>query len=124
MKLEGSCHCGAVRFRVVSRTPYPYNRCYCTICRKTAGGGGYAVNIMGLADTLEVEGEDAVRVYRARGNERNTSKRTAGARRGAISAAPAAARSGYGTPAGRKRSIPSPRRSTRRCRARRSIRGS
>ena len=71
MKLEGSCHCGAIRFRVVSSTPYPYNRCYCTICRKTAGGGGYAVNIMGLADTLEVEGEGAVKVYRAPGNERN-----------------------------------------------------
>ncbi len=70
MKLEGSCHCGAVRFRVVSHTPYPYNRCYCAICRKTAGGGGYAVNIMGVAATLQVEGRDAIRIYRARSNER------------------------------------------------------
>jgi hypothetical protein len=44
MRLEGSCHCGAVRFRVESHTPYPYMRCYCSICRKTQGGGGYAVN--------------------------------------------------------------------------------
>ena len=47
MKLAGSCHCGAVKFTVVSHTPYPFMRCYCSICRKTGGGGGYAINIMG-----------------------------------------------------------------------------
>jgi len=41
MELEGSCHCGAVRFRVSSGEPCPFNLCYCSICRKTAGGGGY-----------------------------------------------------------------------------------
>ena len=41
--LEGSCHCGAVRFSVKSHTPQPYMHCYCSICRKTAGGGGYAI---------------------------------------------------------------------------------
>lgn len=71
MLLEGSCHCGAVRFRVESDTPYPYNRCYCGICRKTAGGGGYAINIMGRADTLEVEGGESVSVYRSRRNDRD-----------------------------------------------------
>lgn len=66
MRLEGSCHCGAVRFAVDSHTPYPYMRCYCSICRKTAGGGGYAINIMGEARTLEVEGEENLTVYRVR----------------------------------------------------------
>lgn len=66
MRLEGSCHCGAVRFAVDSHTPYPYQRCYCSICRKTAGGGGYAINIMGEAKTLKVEGRDNVTVYRVR----------------------------------------------------------
>ncbi len=70
MLLEGSCHCGAVRFSVVSHTPYPYNRCYCTICRKTGGGGGYAVNIMGDAATLKIAGEEAITVYRSKSNER------------------------------------------------------
>jgi hypothetical protein len=55
MRLEGSCRCGAVSFSVDSHTPYPYQRCYCSICRKSAGGG-YAINIMGLADTLKVKG--------------------------------------------------------------------
>ena len=64
MKLEGSCHCGAVRFSLQSQTPVPYMRCYCSICRKTAGGGGYAINIMGLADTLEVIGTDYLKIYR------------------------------------------------------------
>ncbi|HET7032062.1 MAG TPA: GFA family protein, partial [Casimicrobiaceae bacterium] len=54
MKLEGSCSCGAVTFSVSSQTPYPYMRCYCSICRKTAGGGGYAINIMGDAASLKV----------------------------------------------------------------------
>ena len=57
MLLKGSCHCGAVRFSLRSETPYPYMWCYCSICRKTAGGGGYAINIMGRADTLKVKGK-------------------------------------------------------------------
>ncbi len=65
MKLEGSCSCGAVRFTVVSHTPVPFNYCYCSICRKTGGGGGYAINIMGQADSLKVDGEENVSVYRA-----------------------------------------------------------
>lgn len=66
MLLEGSCHCGAVRFSLRSETPVPFMHCYCSICRKTGGGGGYAINIMGLADTLRVEGQDAVRSFHAR----------------------------------------------------------
>lgn len=66
MKLEGSCHCGAVRFSLVSHTPQPYMHCYCSICRKTQGGGGYAINIMGDAKSLEVRGRDRVKVYRVR----------------------------------------------------------
>lgn len=66
MLLEGSCHCGAVTFSLKSETPVPFMRCYCSICRKTAGGGGcYAINIMGLADTLKIEGGENLSVYRA-----------------------------------------------------------
>ena len=65
-KLEGSCRCGAVRFSVLSHTPYPYQLCYCSICRKTAGGGGFAINIMGDAKTLKVRGQKAIRIYRAK----------------------------------------------------------
>lgn len=66
MKLRGSCHCGAVRFTLESHTPCPYMLCYCSICRKTGGGGGYAINIGGDAATLEIEGEAEITVYRAR----------------------------------------------------------
>jgi hypothetical protein len=66
MLLEGSCHCGAVRFTVQSHHPYPFNLCYCSICRKTAGGGGYAINLGAAAETLKVEGGQHLRVYRAR----------------------------------------------------------
>ncbi|WP_135465668.1 GFA family protein [Crenalkalicoccus roseus] len=66
MLLEGSCHCGAVRFRLRSAHPYPYQRCYCSICRKTQGGGGYAVNLGGEAASLRVRGRRHVRVYHAK----------------------------------------------------------
>jgi hypothetical protein len=65
MHLEGSCHCGAVKFSLDSHEPVPYQRCYCGICRKTQGGGGYLVNIGGDATTLHVDGREHVRVYQA-----------------------------------------------------------
>lgn len=66
MELKGSCHCGAVKFTLQSRHPYPFNLCYCSICRKTAGGGGYAINLSGDHRTLQVTGAEHVAVYHAR----------------------------------------------------------
>jgi hypothetical protein len=66
MLLRGSCHCGAVRFKLKSATPFPYMHCYCEICRKTQGGGGFAINIMGDAASLVVEGKRNVAIYRAK----------------------------------------------------------
>lgn len=66
MLLEGSCHCRAISFRVESETPYPYQACYCSICRKTAGGGGYAINLGADANTLEIEGKENLSVYHAK----------------------------------------------------------
>lgn len=63
MNLAGSCHCGAVKFHFESLARYPYLRCYCKLCRKTAGGGGYAVNIKGLADSLQISGKENVTEY-------------------------------------------------------------
>jgi len=65
MLLKGSCHCGAVAFSVRSPHPYPFNLCYCSICRKTAGGGGCAINLSGDFATLTVEGDRHISVYRA-----------------------------------------------------------
>lgn len=65
MHLEGSCHCGAVKFSLQCPHPYPFNVCYCSICRKTAGGGGFAINLGGSAEGLSVSGEDHISVYRA-----------------------------------------------------------
>ena len=64
MMLEGSCRCGAVSFTCQSHTPVPYQRCYCSICRKQDGGGGYAVNLGAIAQTLKVTGREALGVYR------------------------------------------------------------
>jgi hypothetical protein len=66
MQLEGSCHCGAVTFSLTSAHPYPYQRCYCSICRKTQGGGGYAINLAGDANSLRVRGRKQISIYHAR----------------------------------------------------------
>jgi hypothetical protein len=65
MTLNGSCRCGAVGFSMQSHTPHPFMRCYCGICRKTAGGGGYAINLGADSASLEVEGREALVVYQA-----------------------------------------------------------
>ncbi|MBE7419363.1 MAG: GFA family protein [Ideonella sp.] len=66
MLLEGSCHCRAVRFSVQSHEPVPFMRCYCSICRKTAGSGGYAINLGADHATLKVRGRRHLAVYRAK----------------------------------------------------------
>jgi hypothetical protein len=74
MKLEGSCHCGGVRFSVRCAHPYPYNLCYCSICRKTAGGGGFAINLGADNSTLEIEGKEHITVYSVDVRDENTKK--------------------------------------------------
>ena len=69
MQLKGSCHCGAVKFRLESDSPVPFMHCYCTICRKTAGGGGYAINLGGEAESLRVSGRQHISIYHARMRE-------------------------------------------------------
>ena len=66
MRLEGSCHCQSVRFSLESKHPYPFNLCYCSICRKTQGGGGFSINLGGDADSLEVTGREHIRTYHAK----------------------------------------------------------
>ena len=65
MLLEGSCHCGKVGFQLHSAHPCPFNLCYCSICRKTAGGGGFAINLGGDNATLKVSGEEHITIYQA-----------------------------------------------------------
>jgi hypothetical protein len=73
MKLEGSCCCGKVQFELDSKTPYPYNVCYCSICRKTNGSGGTGINIMGNKRTMKIkQGKEYLKVFeKTKGSERN-----------------------------------------------------
>ena len=66
MQIEGSCHCGNVRFRCQASAPAPFMHCYCSICRKTAGGSGSAINVGARAGTREVDGREHLGVYNAR----------------------------------------------------------
>ncbi len=63
MHLEGSCCCQSVKFLVESPHPYPYMHCYCSICRKTQGGGGFAINLGALYDSLKIEGKEHIRHF-------------------------------------------------------------
>ena len=72
MKLEGSCHCKAVRFTVQASAPCPFMLCYCSICRKTAGGGGFAINLGADKRTLVVRGKEHLSVFRAHMGDGNT----------------------------------------------------
>lgn len=80
--LKGSCRCGAVRFTVESHTPAPYQLCYCSICRKQQGGGGYAINLGADFRTLKIAGKDDLGVYRAeiRDDERPQGETSTGER--------------------------------------------
>ena len=63
--LEGSCRCGKVRFSVETHAPHPYQLCYCSICRKVDGGGGFAINLSAITDTLKIEGQEHIGMFRA-----------------------------------------------------------
>jgi hypothetical protein len=65
MRLQGSCHCGAVSFTVDAPSPVPFLHCHCSICRKTAGGGGYAINLGARAATMKVRGRAHLGCYHA-----------------------------------------------------------
>lgn len=80
MHLEGSCHCGDVRFSCDAYAPVPYLHCYCSICRKTGGGGGYAINLGAWKKTLKVHGREHLRVYRARIRDNNVIRVSSGRR--------------------------------------------
>ncbi len=63
--LKGSCRCGAVHFEMKSHTPVPYQLCYCSICRKQQGGGGFAINLAADTKGMKVTGRRHIGLYRA-----------------------------------------------------------
>jgi hypothetical protein len=62
-----------VSFSVTAHEPVPFMRCYCSICRKTAGTGGYAINLGADHGTLKVKGKEHLSVYQARLEDGHTS---------------------------------------------------
>jgi len=60
--LEGSCHCGAVRFEVTEDFS-AVRICHCTTCKKLSGGAG-TTNGRARTDTIRVvAGEELIRTY-------------------------------------------------------------
>lgn len=81
MNIKGSCHCGAVRFSVEAPEPTPYLRCYCSICRKTAGSGGFGINLGARTETLRIEGEAHIHCYNPSTGETGTGATAGSGRR-------------------------------------------
>ena len=79
MQLKGSCHCRAVRFTLESESPVPFMHCHCSICRKTAGSGGFAINLGGDATSMKVTGSKNITRFHAliRETGRRTKRSTA-----------------------------------------------
>ena len=62
MTLQGSCHCGAVRFEVTEEFS-AVRVCHCTTCKKLSGGVG-TTNGRARTDAIRVvEGRDLIRTY-------------------------------------------------------------
>jgi hypothetical protein len=61
MKIEGGCHCGAVRFTAdFGEPPVPALDCNCSVCRMT----GFLHVMVPHADFQLISGRDALSVYR------------------------------------------------------------
>lgn len=61
-RLEGSCHCGAVRFEVTEDFS-AVRICHCTTCKKLSGGAG-TTNGRARTETIRVlAGEELIRTY-------------------------------------------------------------
>jgi len=55
-----------MRFSGDATEPVPFMRCYSSICRKTAGAGGYAINLGATTRSMKVTGKCYLGIYRAR----------------------------------------------------------
>lgn len=66
MLYKGSCHCLKVQFSFESKEAMPYMYCYCSICRKTQGGGGYSINLSGKYETLKFTGKEFIKIYQSK----------------------------------------------------------
>jgi hypothetical protein len=60
MRLEGGCHCGAVRFAIEVKPPLELLDCNCSICSKT----GHLHLIVPHGDFTLLSGGDALTSYR------------------------------------------------------------
>jgi hypothetical protein len=61
-KIDGSCLCGAVRFRVTGKIG-PAGQCHCSRCRKVSGTDGNAVFYAAANGLHWLSGEAQVRSY-------------------------------------------------------------
>jgi hypothetical protein len=65
---------------VLPSGPYPYQHCCCPICRKAAGGGGFAINLSGDYKTLRIRGKKAIRISHAEIEESGHCEKSRGQR--------------------------------------------
>ncbi|HSG88823.1 MAG TPA: GFA family protein [Pseudomonadales bacterium] len=62
--IEGSCLCGAVRFRI-RRAVGPLELCHCSRCRKAGGAGALAGLLVAAQDFEWIAGRESIRTWEA-----------------------------------------------------------
>ncbi len=65
-RLAGGCICGAVRFTAVPQGK-SMHVCHCAMCRRWSGGLYMAVDC-GQMSSVQIDGEDAIAIYRSSGH--------------------------------------------------------
>lgn len=60
MSFEGSCHCGAVRFKIDAPPPTKAISCNCSHCRRK----GFLLSFFPAGQFTLMQGEDSLRSYR------------------------------------------------------------
>ena len=71
MRLEGSCHCGAVAFEMETDLIYPLFTCYCGRCRKVNGSPASPYVTGRKSDLRILKGAAAMKIYNVDTNERS-----------------------------------------------------
>ena len=65
--IVGGCLCGAVRYRAEGE-PAAVALCHCEDCQRQSGAP-YSVNVLVGTEKLQIEGQDALKVYETTGTD-------------------------------------------------------
>lgn len=69
---EGSCNCGAVKFKI-KVVPQDVYVCHCSICRKATGGSGISVTVVPNETFEWISGKENIKTWKKPNHDWETS---------------------------------------------------